>query len=336
MSGIFAMWQAAYAERGIATFPVGNAKKPAVKRWQRIGLKGSTVLATKFQDADAFGYVTGRRSDVTVLDIDTTDERIADDAIQRHGLPVIVIRTASGKRHFLYKYGGERRRIRPFRELPIDILGDNGYAIAPPSKLNNGSYEIIHGHFDDLDRLVPLVGIDIAETPPPSPAALAIPTGQRNASLWRHCMRQARGCNNFEALVNIARAFNESCSPPLGDTEVMATARSAWRYETEGNNRFGQRGAFFPTQEIVSMVPDQDAFFLLAFLRANQGPTATFMCANGLTETFGWHRLRLANARRRLLELGYIRAIRQAGRGAPALFRWVRDRPPFGKRVSEI
>ena len=163
MSGIFAMWQAAYAERGIATFPVGNAKKPAVKRWQRIGLKGSTVLATKFQDADAFGYVTGRRSDVTVLDIDTTDERIADDAIQRHGLPVIVIRTASGKRHFLYKYGGERRRIRPFRELPIDILGDNGYAIAPPSKLNNGSYEIIHGHFDDLDRLVPLVGIDIAE-----------------------------------------------------------------------------------------------------------------------------------------------------------------------------
>jgi hypothetical protein len=43
------------------------------------------------------------------------------------------------------------------------------------------------------------------------------------------------------------------------------------------------------------MIDDQDAFFLLAFLRAHQGPDATFMCTNRLGDRFGWHRIRLAN-----------------------------------------
>jgi hypothetical protein len=51
-----------------------------------------------------------------------------------------------------------------------------------------------------------------------------------------------------------------------------------------------QHGAWFPLDEVIRLVDDQDAFFLLAFLRANQGPNATFMCANGLTEKFGWTR----------------------------------------------
>src|SRR5262249_46961900 len=58
------------------------------------------------------------------------------------GQPAIIIRTASGKFHHLYRYNGERRRIRPWSELPIDLLGDNGFALAAPSKTTKGSYEI--------------------------------------------------------------------------------------------------------------------------------------------------------------------------------------------------
>ena len=101
MSGVFSTWPPIYAERGIATFPVGDSKTPSARGWQRVGLKGSAGLATKFKDADALGYVTGRRSNVTVLDIDTRDEKIAEDAIRRHGQPAVAIRTASGKRHLL-------------------------------------------------------------------------------------------------------------------------------------------------------------------------------------------------------------------------------------------
>jgi hypothetical protein len=123
MSGIFPRWQPRYAERGIATFPVDEAKRPRIKGWQKVGLKGSTELAAKFTDADALGYVTGRRSNVTALDVDTTEERITEDAIAKHGQPGIIIRTASDKRHLLYRYNGEGRRIRPWPRLSIDVIG---------------------------------------------------------------------------------------------------------------------------------------------------------------------------------------------------------------------
>src|SRR5262249_5889736 len=151
MGGIFSTWQPRYAARGVFTFPVDGTKRPRTRGWQKIGPRSSTELAEKFRDADALGYVTGRRSNVTVLDIDTTDGKAPQEPIRRHGQPAIITRTASGKFHHLYQYNGERRRIRPWSQLPIDVLGDNGYAVAAPSKLASGSYEIIHGHLDDLD-----------------------------------------------------------------------------------------------------------------------------------------------------------------------------------------
>jgi hypothetical protein len=56
---------------------------------------------------------------------------------------------------------------------------------------------------------------------------------------------------------------------------------------------------------------DQDAFLLLAFLRANNGPKRTFMVANGLALTFGWTRKRLAGARQRLKQ-SHITMVRPA------------------------
>lgn len=75
MSGIFSRWQPEYAARGIATFPVDGEKRPRIRGWQKVGLKGSGELAAKFNDTDALGYVTGQRSKVTVLDVDIADER---------------------------------------------------------------------------------------------------------------------------------------------------------------------------------------------------------------------------------------------------------------------
>jgi len=153
--GIFSRWQPVYAERKIATFPLNEEKRPRIKRWQMIGIPGSTELANKFTDAEAFGFVTGKRSGVTILDIDTPDENVTADAITRHGDPRIITRTASGKHHLFYRYNGEGRRIRPWGGLEIDVLGDNGLAVAAPSKLIKGAYEIIRGHLDDLDASSP-------------------------------------------------------------------------------------------------------------------------------------------------------------------------------------
>jgi hypothetical protein len=316
--GIFPKWQPIYAEHSIATFPVSAAKRPAIRGWQKVGLRGSTQLATKFMNAEALGYVTGKRSNVTVLDIDTADEKVAEDAMRRHGQPGIVTRTASGKFHLLYRYAGERRRIRPWRGLPIDVLGDNGFALAAPSKLAAGSYEIIHGRLDDLDRLEPMR----ARVEPVAEHPHATKKGARNNALWQHCMRHARHCDDLDAMIDAAQTFNESCQPPMEKGEMMKVAESAWDYTERGANRFGQHGAWFPIEEVATMAAEPDAFALLAFLRANNGPWATFMCTNTLAEKFKWDLRRLQAARSRLIELGYMTPVRQAGRNRPALFRW--------------
>jgi hypothetical protein len=92
--------------------------------------------------------------------------------------------------------------------------------------------------------------------------------------------------------------------------------------QRKAENRFGQHGAWFPFEEIATLLYDQDAFILLAFLRAHNGPLAQFMVSNSLTEKLGWRRQRIAVARQRLIELRYIEQTRAASQHAPALFQW--------------
>jgi hypothetical protein len=93
----FAQWQPKYAAHGIATFPVTADKRPATKGYLRTGLRGSGQLALKFQNASALGFACGPRNKITILDVDTTDERMLADALDRHGSTPLIVRTASGK-----------------------------------------------------------------------------------------------------------------------------------------------------------------------------------------------------------------------------------------------
>jgi Bifunctional DNA primase/polymerase, N-terminal/Primase C terminal 1 (PriCT-1) len=324
MSGLFAHAQASYAAHGIATFPVTRDKVPAIRGFGRVGLAGSAMLAQKFADADALGFICGQRSRVTVLDIDTNDEGVLAAALARHGQTPLMMQTGSGNFQAYYRHSGERRRIRPWRGLPIDIIG-GGMVIAPPSRVTNGLYLIIQGSLDDLDRLP--VARDLADRHGRQghhnvARTDVVHQGERNDSLGRHCMRNAKACDDFVTLVDVANTFNENCLPPLDEAEVNSIARSAWDYTTRGQNRFCEHGAWFPAAEVSRLLIDQDVLILLAFLRTNNGPSATFMCTNTLGETFKWRRQRLADARHRLIELGYIVMVKQAGYRSPALFKW--------------
>ncbi len=214
------------------------------------------------------------------------------------------------------------------KELPIDLLGDNGYALAAPSKLEKGSYEIIHGHFDDLDKLTPMVG---APTIPNKDAPRALQDMRehdgRNNALFQAIGPAARDIKlaegSREQLLRIALQLNAQCAEPMENKEVNQIVDSVWGMTLEGRNFIGRPGAFMDITDMDRMIADdQDALLLLLFLRGHQGPHATFMCANGLGKQLGWGEDRLARARRRLIERGYLKSIRQAGRGHPALFQW--------------
>jgi hypothetical protein len=122
MSGVFAQWQPVYAEHNIPTFPCRPDKRPAVTNYGKFGLPASKQIASN-SGANAFGFMCGKRTSITVLDVDTTDERILADALNRHGKTRIIARSASGHFQAWYRHNGESRRIRPRRDVPIDILG---------------------------------------------------------------------------------------------------------------------------------------------------------------------------------------------------------------------
>jgi hypothetical protein len=321
--GLFSKWQPQYAARKVATFPVlvtKKEKRPAITNYGKVGLPASAVLASKqqFANANALGFMTGARSKITVLDVDSRDEKILANALDQHGQSPLIVRSGSGKFHVYYRHAGEHRRIRPWKGLPIDLLGA-GYVVAPPSKSAQGQYEIIQGRLDDLECLPAIRNLAFAK---PDSAK----DGERGTKLFEHLMRAAHHVENFDELLDVGRTFSDNCEPPMEDSRVVSTAKSVWGYTQRGLNRFGQHGAWFPIDEVHRLIDgDQDAALLLMFMRAQQGPDATFMCANGLAEKFDWTRKRLADARSRLIELGYMAVLRNAGPKAPALFRWRRS-----------
>jgi hypothetical protein len=313
--GVFSQWQPHYAERRIATFPVNADKKPAVRRWNQITLRGSSRLAERFPETDAFGFQLGPKSQITALDVDSRDEAILADALTCHGSTPFIVRTGGGY-HAYYSYAGERRLIRPYDDKPIDILG-GGFVVAPPSVSQKGAYQIISGILDDLANLPPIhMVLDGLR------AEARIPEGRRNNTIFRFALEQARHTDTYEALLDVMRTRNMDCEPQLSDDVLISTAKSAWGYEQDGRNLVGRgRSVLTPHPVIDQLIGDnQDAFILLTLLQRHHWGRS-FVLANAMASQLGWTRKRLASARLLLLTLGFIKLVAPAGFRSPAVYR---------------
>lgn len=337
--GAFAENQPNYAAAGISTFPVvvtlNGDKRPAIAGWQRVGRRGSSALAEKFPDADALGFCPGARSGVTVLDVDSTDERELTAALDRHGSTPIVVRSGSGHFQAWYRHNGEGRKIRLWEGAPVDVLG-SGFVVAPPSIARRRRYELLQGGLADLDRLPIMRGLDHVASATSAPPNDGIPAlgsnvdkstlvsaGRRNDALFRFCGRCAHSCASLDDLLTLARSEASAYVPPVDEAEIVRTVRSVWQYRERGELRFGSPGAWFDAAEANKLIAfDQDVFVLLAFLRANNRPASQFIVANGLAEVLRWPRKRLAGARTRLEGSGYIKVARPRSWHSPALYRW--------------
>lgn len=313
----FAQWQPAYSRAGVACFPVTPDKTPAIRNYLKIGHPGSAQLVGRFGDAEAFGFALGRRSGLTILDIDTPDERVLADALARHGTTPIVVRSASGNWQAWYRHDGERRLIRPDPARPIDILG-GGFVVAPPSRVTKGHYGFVQGGLEDLPILPKMQGMEAPQpaTDPAHGASAHIPQGQRNDTLFRRCMAQAKHCDDLDALLDVAYSEAEAMHPPVTEAEIEKTAQSAWGYTQRGENWFGEGKRvpvhFDEVDDLMQSAPD--AFMLLMYLRRHHGAHVRFHVANDMGERMpgGWTRKRMSAARGELKERGLIQKIHPA------------------------
>lgn len=321
--GVFGTWQQEYAARGLPTFPVivtEKEKRPAVRNYLRVGSLTSARLAKQFAQCNALGIVCGSQTGITVLDVDSNDECILADALERHGDTPFVVRTGSGNFQAWYRHNGEKRRIRAWGgHLPIDQLGA-GYVVAPPSVGKNRPYEIIQGGLDDLASLPRMRNI---WKPGDQFDDKTVGEGARNMSLWRHCMRHAHCCDTLDDVIDVAQTYNDqACIPPLPEEEVINVAKSAWRYTETGTNRVGQYGSWLTQDSVDAMVGDPHVLTLVAYLQAHNGLNSIFWVADGLQDTLGWSRRKFKSARRKLIDLGWIVPLTKPRLGHPVEYRW--------------
>ncbi|WP_353428919.1 bifunctional DNA primase/polymerase [Paracoccus denitrificans] len=324
--GIYSQHAPIYADAGLPVFPVdARNKRPAVKGWQNATPRRARGWATKpdLANMDGLGIVMGKPSGITEVDVDAVGGAWITAARERFGDTSIIIRTASGKAKLWYRHNGEGRHIRPFHGLPIDILG-GGFTIAPPSWRDDlgSSYSFVSGSLDDLNKLRPIRSDAMPGTFTRAPEA--VQRGERNDSLWRYCMAQARHCDDVEALIDVAATWNSAFPDPLGSVEVEACARSAWQYESEGRNYLGLRKPQLTAKDkrMDDLLHEHpEAYALYDYLHRWHHSRPFFAIAPRAMSEAGspaWPRRKIERARDVLLEKGYVVEIVPPRRGVSA------------------
>ncbi len=226
---------AAYARRGWPILPAGRNKRPLTPNGL---LDATTDLAriepywTAHPDANV-AVRTGEPSGLVVLDID--GQAGADNLAElerRHGeLPMTTsVKTPRGGSHYWFIWPGAPVKTTAGAIAPgIDIRGDGGYVLAPPSSTAAGRYE-----WDETTPparmpgwLVELTRADAATAAATSPEVWTtmvrdgIHDGQRNASLTRltgHLLRHWVDGDLAAELVHLVNAAR--CRPPLPRADV--------------------------------------------------------------------------------------------------------------------
>ena len=250
------------------------------------------------------------------------------------GSSPVITRTASGKFHAYYRHNGEGRKIRGVMVgRDVDVLG-GGMAIAPPSEGQKGRYEFIQGGLADFSNLPVMRGIaaDILVSPG---AKVLASIGERNATLFKLCLREASLVADGDALRSYALSMNDSGAwEPLPIPEVLRTATGAWEKQANGTNWVGSGPkiitdvgefdrVFFPVEGKPEPAA-ADALYLLSILRRLHFNRPTFVCANAMHIRVGWTLVRLQRARRFLEDMGCLVMIRapSAKDSVPALYRF--------------
>lgn len=334
MTGIFAEWQPRYAEAGISTFPVRN-KRPAVKGYLKLGKATSEQLALKFHNDNAFGFAC-RRNRLTILDVDTNDERVFADALAENGPTPIIVRSGSGNWQAWYRHGGETRRVRPDPSRPIDILGD-GFVVAPPSMGSLAPYEFIEGGLEDLAHLPTRAAA--AQTNlvyngyTPSSAVLpASPEtgkpgeiGTRNDALWRAAMVSGRECRAIEQLMSKTMELNLTYPDPLPAEEVLRIVASAWGYQVEGRNWVGNEGrASIARNEILEFPGNHTLRLYLLLKESHRQPGKTFAISQvEVGAMLGIPQQHMHRHIGELIDQGYLQLVyRGRGKGDPHQYKF--------------
>lgn len=183
---------------------------------------------TDYPDSN-IGVVTGEGSGIVVVDADSEE---AAEAWLWDQEPTLTALTGKGS-HYYYKHPGVpiKNAVR-FRSA-LDIRGDGGYVVAPPSKHVSGNDYEWASWGAKAPVALPSFLLPDAETRAPAPGterpAISAPIieGGRNATLTRHVGVLFGKQMRADEVLPLALGLNlQLCQPPLPVSEVERIVRN--------------------------------------------------------------------------------------------------------------
>ena len=266
-----------YHRRGFSVAPVEPRGKKPLIMWQRYQTERAEPGEIKkwFADSPAanVGIVTGAISDLVVVDIDTDEARTGLKKIVGDCDLDSVPRSRTGKGwQLFFKHPGVSIQNRAGAIPGLDVRGDGGYVVAPPSIHPNGKQykwevpltEELPKLPVELFRLIssPANGTGYRERFNTAQALNGVPEGERDSTLFRLAckLRSADVPQDIAQTLLLEAAKN--CEPPFSERIALEKVIRAYsRYSPNGTRPQSEkqpdfRIQFLSMKELLHLPPD--------------------------------------------------------------------------------
>lgn len=237
-------------EYGWAVFPCSpDTKKPLTPHGCKDAKKTPGPIKawwTRHPDA-SIGVATGTMSNLIMIDEDL-DEIEGKDGPHNMMLwerdngdlpETVVVITGRGGRHRYFKYDKDDIKNRAGIIKDVDVRGEGGYAILPPSKHPNGTIyewetspdEMEIAEVDENVLKFLSIGKEIKEKGQKLKLDEVIQSGQRNTTMHKlACSLQAQGLEDNAIMAAVQQENENRCNPPLSPDEIETIVKSALKY----------------------------------------------------------------------------------------------------------
>ena len=234
-----------YASLGLSVIPlIPRGKKPAIKSWTEYQKRLATDEELKgwFGNGSKnnIGIVTGKISGIDVLDLDSQE---AVQYAKENNFPETpLVKTGKGF-HCYYQHKDGVRNFQKRVDLPgIDLRGDGGFVVAPPSLHSSGRrYQWVGEKGIDDIPYGELPEIVLAWKPQDKKTLKELykgaQEGSRNDTLARLVGSWVNGGLNFDECFENACIWNAKNKPPLPEKEVEAVIRSIFKKHEQENTK---------------------------------------------------------------------------------------------------
>lgn len=251
-----------YINMGFAVFPLeAGGKKPITKNGCKDATTDASVVKAWWQQYPKanIGIATGSKSGgLVVIDLDIDEEKGLDgftnfrEWCRDHGQPrgTLTASTGRGGMHIYYRSKFPYKNRAGIIE-GVDVRGEGGYVVAPPSIHKNGNpyrwkdktIDVGIQEVDDTIKYFLSTGTRGTTGLPTFAIPERIGEGQRNSMIFKFaCMMQAKGVSDQAVYAGTMAENQARCVPPLSEKEVSQAVKSALKYQKGKPIYFDENG----------------------------------------------------------------------------------------------